>query len=117
MTLGEQIRQKREEQNLSQEELAGQIGVSRQAVSKWESDRSVPAGVNRRLLCQVLSLESPGSDENGPAKRRRDFFAVSLGIGVILLILFVCGLLFLKKEADSNSDSSDSLILAVIRCL
>ena len=36
MTLGEQIRQARENKNLSQEELASQLGVSRQAVSKWE---------------------------------------------------------------------------------
>ena len=57
MTLGEQIKQKREEKNLSQEELAEQIGVSRQAVSKWESDLSVPTGANRRLLNQVLPLD------------------------------------------------------------
>lgn len=57
MTLGEQIKLKREEKNLSQEELAGRIGVSRQAVSKWESDLSVPTGANRRLLNQVLPLD------------------------------------------------------------
>ena len=50
MTLGEQIKLKREEKNLSQEELAGRIGVSRQALSKWASDLSVPPGANTRLL-------------------------------------------------------------------
>ena len=37
MTLGEQIKNSREKKNLSQEELAFQLGVSRQAVSKWEN--------------------------------------------------------------------------------
>lgn len=32
----------RKEKGMSQEELANEIGVSRQAVSKWESEQSVP---------------------------------------------------------------------------
>ena len=34
--------QYRKKHNLSQEELANKIGVSRQAVSKWESAQSIP---------------------------------------------------------------------------
>ncbi len=57
MTLGEQIKQAREKKNLSQEDLAERIGVSRQAVSKWENDTSVPQGINREVLAEVLELE------------------------------------------------------------
>ena len=57
MTAGEQIKQRREELQLSQEELAERIGVSRQAVSKWESDRSTPHGANREALCNLLSID------------------------------------------------------------
>ena len=57
MTLGEQIRRARENKNLSQEDLAEQLGVSRQAVSKWENDTSVPQGINRELLSKLLELE------------------------------------------------------------
>ena len=42
MTLGERIRSLRMEQNLSQESLADSLAVSRQSVSKWETDASVP---------------------------------------------------------------------------
>lgn len=36
MTLGEKIQYYRKQKKLSQEELAARVGVSRQAVSKWE---------------------------------------------------------------------------------
>ena len=42
MSLGENIKTKRSELKLSQEYVAEQLGVSRQAVSKWETDQSEP---------------------------------------------------------------------------
>ena len=42
MTMGQRIAQKRKEQNLSQEALGEALGVSRQSISKWESDSSLP---------------------------------------------------------------------------
>lgn len=57
MTLGEQIRQAREAKNLSQEELASRLQVSRQAVSKWENDLSRPQGINQEMLMQILDME------------------------------------------------------------
>lgn len=41
MDRSEEIRRRREEKHLSQEELAEAVGVSRQAVSKWESGGSL----------------------------------------------------------------------------
>lgn len=42
MTLGEKIYRLRTEQGLSQEAFGEKLGVSRQSVSKWETDQSVP---------------------------------------------------------------------------
>ena len=42
MNIHERIQQLRKEHNLSQEQLADRLGVSRQAVSKWESRQSLP---------------------------------------------------------------------------
>ena len=42
MSLGETIHRLRTEQNLSQDGLADALGVSRQSISKWETNRSVP---------------------------------------------------------------------------
>ena len=42
MTLADRISELRRKKGISQEELAVQLGVSRQAVSKWESGQSNP---------------------------------------------------------------------------
>ena len=42
MTLGEKIAKQRKELNYTQEQLADVLGVSRQSISKWESDLAYP---------------------------------------------------------------------------
>ena len=42
MTLGEKIARQRRELNYTQEQLADILGVSRQSISKWESDIAYP---------------------------------------------------------------------------
>lgn len=42
MTLGQRIQELRKQNNLSQEALGEKLGVSRQAISKWESDLTIP---------------------------------------------------------------------------
>ena len=42
MTLGQRIQELRKQNGLSQEGLGEALGVSRQAVSKWEGDNGIP---------------------------------------------------------------------------
>lgn len=42
MTMGSKLAQARRKNNLTQEQLAEQLGVTRQAVSRWESDTAYP---------------------------------------------------------------------------
>ena len=42
MNMADRIQYLRKTNGISQEELAGKVGVSRQAVSKWESEQSLP---------------------------------------------------------------------------
>ena len=56
MTLGERLLSYRNAVNLSQEKLAEKIGVTRQTVSKWETNQSVPDFDKILPLCEVLGL-------------------------------------------------------------
>ncbi|MBO5223734.1 MAG: helix-turn-helix transcriptional regulator, partial [Clostridia bacterium] len=42
MTLGEKIAKQRKEYNYTQEQLADILDVTRQSISKWESDMAYP---------------------------------------------------------------------------
>lgn len=42
MTFGEKLQYLRKEQNWTQEQLADQIGISRQSLSKWELGAATP---------------------------------------------------------------------------
>ncbi len=55
MTIGNRIITLRKEQQFSQEELADKIGVSRQSVSKWETDACAPDAYNLIALAKVLN--------------------------------------------------------------
>ena len=48
--------QYRKKHNLSQEELANKIGVSRQAVSKWERAEASPDTDNLILLAEIYGV-------------------------------------------------------------
>lgn len=56
MTLGERIYALRTAKNLSQGDLAEQLDVSRQSVSKWETDTSVPDLDKLVKLCDLFEV-------------------------------------------------------------
>lgn len=56
MTIGEKIQRCRKAQRMSQEELAGRLGVSRQAVSKWELNESIPDTENVIELGRIFGV-------------------------------------------------------------
>ncbi len=56
MELGKQIKKYRTEANLSQEELADKVFVSRQTVSNWENDKNCPDIKSLVLLSEIFQI-------------------------------------------------------------
>ena len=56
MTLGERIRGERKKRGLSQEELADILNVSRQAITKWETDRGIPDIANLIRISEEFEI-------------------------------------------------------------
>ena len=56
MELGKQIKMHRQEAELSQEELANRVYVSRQTISNWENDKSYPDVNSLVLLSEIFQI-------------------------------------------------------------
>ena len=55
-TLGERLKTVRMRYNMTQEFVAEQLGVSRQAVSKWESGKAEPSTANLLALAKLYDI-------------------------------------------------------------
>ncbi len=56
MNIGEKLFELRRQKNLSQEEVADKLNVSRQTVSKWETNQSVPDFDKIMPLCELYGI-------------------------------------------------------------
>ncbi len=101
MTTGEKIAALRRDHKLSQEALGEKLGLSRQAVSKWEADQAVPTMDNLMELSRLFGVPvdtllrpdapfpAPPAEENStdaPAASETPHKGVSLSRGKILAI-------------------------------
>lgn len=68
MHLSEKIQLLRKQQGLSQEALADQLGVSRQAVSRWETGSALPDAGNLLQLSRLFGVTADSllSDDCDP---------------------------------------------------
>lgn len=91
MSLGQQITKLRKERQLSQVDVAAILGVSRQAVSKWETDQSLPDTGNLLALAELFGVtadELAGKKQAAAAPSkpvRRWGWWVLLGLLLVLL--------------------------------
>lgn len=57
--IGSYIARKRREQNLTQEQLANQLGVSNKTIPKWENGKCMPDYSIIQALCEALHVSLP----------------------------------------------------------
>lgn len=101
MTIGDRLLKLRKERNLSQEDLANELDVSRQTVSKWETNQSMPDFDKIVPLCEYFGITTDelltGSKDIIETKeiniksRFAANLAISIGLyifSVVLIILF-----------------------------
>ncbi|MBQ4870393.1 helix-turn-helix domain-containing protein [Priestia megaterium] len=71
MRLGNQLQRLREAKNMSREELAQQINVSRQAVYKWENNKGYPDIQNLLRLSEIYETTIDELIKNDPTLQRK----------------------------------------------
>ncbi len=56
LSFGEKLKNARKSAGLTQEQLAEKLGVSRQAITKWEADKGLPDIENLKLISKALDV-------------------------------------------------------------
>lgn len=119
MTFGEKLKKLRTQHNLTQEELAGKIYVTRTAVSKWESDRGYPNIDSLKAIARFFSItvdELLSSDEILTIAEENQKQTIK-GIQDLLFgLLDICMvlLLFLPLFANKGEDTIESVSLLTL---
>ena len=80
MNTADRIQQLRKAKGISQEELADKIGVSRQAVSKWESEQTTPDVEKVLLLSEGHRACAQGNVPSQGETRRSDILHSGNGV-------------------------------------
>lgn len=100
--LGEKIRNLRKADNISQEELAEKLGVSRQSISLWENEQTQPSLENIIALAEIFGVTTDvllmehielASNEIGNLKPKKKFKAWEIVLLALGSPLWVCLLL------------------------
>lgn len=115
MTFGEKLRQLRKREGMSQEELAGRLNVSRQAISRWENEGILPDAGNLIQLNRLFGVsvdyllhdEYDAEDDLPAVQRAQDNlrcrqnqqagFVCSVGLLVLALLIQLTGWWYLQN--------------------
>ena len=99
MTIGDRLLKLRRERNLSQEDLANELDVSRQTISKWETNQSMPDFDKIVPLCKYFSITTDelltGSKDiiEAQATDVKSNFARNIAISVMIYIISLVALI------------------------
>lgn len=80
MTFAEKLKSIRKQAEMSQEQLAEKLGVSRQAVTKWETDAGIPDIENIMAISALfdISIDELLSNKKGMKKKPTDYIFESV---------------------------------------
>lgn len=104
MTIGDRLLKLRRERNLSQEDLANDLDVSRQTVSKWETNQSIPDFNKIVRICEYFGIttdELLTGNKNileAKAENVKSNFARNIAIAVMLYILSIVAIILCAAQ-------------------
>ncbi|MEG0294622.1 DUF3955 domain-containing protein [Enterococcus sp.] len=114
MEFNEQLKVLRKERSLTQEQLANELNVSRQAISNWENNKNLP---DLEMVVTIAQLFDLSLDElilggkemtnmaeklinDGSETRRAKMNLISISIGAVLFLMGVACLLIKSVSVE-----------------
>lgn len=101
MNIGQKIKDLRKSNSKSQEDLAEDLGVSRQTINRWEKDNAQPNIENIKLLCSIFGLSADYFFDSEICQSDKEIAASAdmpkkrAGQKVLIVIAVINGLLLL----------------------
>ncbi len=138
MTLREKLIVLRDKADLSQMELADRLGVSRQAVSRWESGDTTPTvdklkalakiyGVSLDWLCsdtadrdppEAAKPEADRTPDDAPAgkegEKKQTIRAIAIALAIVVIALVCVWFAAENKKADEAANQGDNVKYDVV---
>lgn len=125
MSFKENLQYLRGSRNMTQEQLAMLLGVSRQAISKWESEKACPEMDKLLMLCDMFGVTlddlvmgdvraSAGCGGAGRVDLAADTDGVAASVGVAAIILGVAvGMLFSPEGSVLGPSPVNDVLVTV----
>ena len=106
--IGQFIKKIREENNLTQKELADRLGVTFQAVSKWENGKNAPdLGILKQISDEFnVNIDEILSGKRSSKKERIPILAIIITIVSIMLLVVFCVLKINQSDYEFKTISS-----------
>ena len=105
MTIAEKLKYLRKEHNMTQEDMAEKLNVSRQTISKWETNITIPDADNIVAICKLFHITTDELlDYNIQTIKKKKQFIVDMLVllfGIIGFIIFA--ILLMTNQIDKNS--------------
>lgn len=127
MSLSENLQNLRKIKNMSQEELAEKLNVSRQAVSKWESGNGYPETEKIITICDIFDcsmdelVKGKISEDIKSEKNNYDLIMTKtskgIAIGVTLILIGVSIMLTILGLAPNEQAENQYSLIGVIAIL
>jgi len=124
MSFGENLQFYRKKYSITQEQLAEKLDVSRQSISKWESNTTYPEMDKLLQLCEMFACTLDtllrGDAENSNCEDTQDYdqhmnrFSTAIAVGLAMLFMGIALLLALLGIGVSGTISTMALMVFII---
>jgi DNA-binding XRE family transcriptional regulator len=120
MSLGDTIRSKREERDMTQQELAEILHVTRQTVSRWESGSRCPDLILSKKIADTfdISLDElvSSSDVDSYVPRKTGMLDIRKMLAAIFLLTLATWFMIYGFASNATVFAVISMILVFIAC-
>lgn len=120
MSLGDTIRSKREERDMTQQELAENLHVTRQTVSRWESGSRCPDLILSKKIADTfdISLDElvSSSDVDSYVPRKTGMLDIRKMLAAIFLLTLATWFMIYGFASNATVFAVISMILVFVAC-